>query len=427
MKGEIKMSAREIDRIQVMENLVRGEINGPQAANLIGVTARHVRRLKTKYIKHGPKGLVHQGRGRKSNRRMSSGEELKIAKIIETKYADFKPVLAHEKLSNLHGIDTSKETVRKIMIRHKIWTPRAGREKNKVHQMRPRRNCIGELVQLDSSPHRWFEDRREKCDLILFVDDAASNLMWAEFVESETTKAYMKAMKNYLMLHGKPLTLYTDKHSIFRVNTTRKYSVGIGDDNGLTQFGRAMKQLNIDHICAETAQAKGRVERAYETLQDRLVKEMRLKEISTIREGNRFLKKYLAEYNNKFGVAPASKAVVHRPLMPEENLDEILCIHEERVLSKNLEVQYKNKLYQIQVKPGYEYMLKKARVTVKEKLNGEIVIEYKKRNLDYKIHSKRDGAKIVASKNINKFVDGAKESQPKIFRFNLFGRTFLLC
>lgn len=422
------MSAKELSQIQIMEKLKRGELTAPQVAEMIGLSTRQVHRRKAKYLKEGPKSLVHKGRGQHSNRKIDKKEEVRIVKILEAEYSDFKPTFAHEKLVEIHGVKISKETVRKIMIDNKIWIPKSRKKKARIHQMRKRRSCRGELVQTDASPHAWFEDRRDICDLVLFVDDATSDILWAEFAESETTKAYMEALWGYTLKEGKPLALYSDKHSIFRINTTRKHSVGIEDNNGLTQFGRAMKQLEIELICAETAQAKGRVERAFKTLQDRLVKEMRLRGISTIEEGNKFLRTfYIEEYNRKFGVTPESETNVHRLLMPEEKLEEILCIQKQRVISKNLEVQYENKIYQIQVESRYEYTLRKQRVMMKEKLDGEILIEYKGRNLDYKIHGERPGTRIVNSKEINTTVDEITKNRPKVYRFNILGRTFLLC
>src|SRR5215212_7094974 len=246
----IAMSRREIDRMHVLRDMAAGRITASEAAQLMRLTRRHVFRLAKAYWERGPAALVSTRRGKPAER---------------------------------HGIHLGVETVRQWMLADGLWRDRKQRLKP-VHQPRYRRDCVGELVQIDGSEHGWFEDRGPPCTLLVFIDDATSRLMHLRFVPTESTFDYFEATRAYLQRHGKPVAFYSDKHSVFRVN--RKDAAG-GD--GMTQFGRALDQLNIDLICANAPQAKGRVERANGTLPDRLVKEMRLAGISTIEAGNQFL------------------------------------------------------------------------------------------------------------------------------------------
>src|SRR5664279_6380405 len=228
--------------------------------------------------------------------------------IVRERYADFGPTFAVEKLAELHGCSVSRETLRGWMIADGLWVDRRHRLAS-PHQPRRRRDCLGELVQIDGSEHAWFEDRGETCTLLAFVDDATSRLMQLRFVASESAFDYFRATRCYLEAHGKPVAFYSDKHGIFRVNA--KDAVG-GD--GITQFGRVLSELNIDIICANSPQAKGRVERAFATLQDRLVKELRLAGISTIAAANAWLPGFIADYNDRFGREPVNAKNLHRPL-----------------------------------------------------------------------------------------------------------------
>ena len=254
--------------------------------------------------------------------------------LVRERYADFGPTLAAEKLAELHGCAISRETLRVWMIAAGLWVDRRHRLPS-PHQPRRRRDCLGELVQIDGSEHAWFEDRAEKCTLLAFVDDATSRLMHLRFVASESTFDYFRATRSYLEAHGKPVAFYSDKHSIFRVNA--KDAAG-GD--GATQFGRALTELNIDILCANSPQAKGRVERAFGTLQDRLVKELRLAGISTVEAANTWLPGFIEDYNKRFGRAPANAKDLHRPLTAADDLDEILAWREERKVTRNLTLRY---------------------------------------------------------------------------------------
>ena len=219
------------------------------------------------------------------------------------------------------------------MIQAGLWLPRA--ERKRFHQPRHRREHVGELIQIDGCEHRWFEDRGPPCTLLVFVDDATSRLMALGFVPSESTFAYFEVLRRYLETHGKPVAFYSDKHSIFRVS---KEEAAGGD--GMTQFGRALAELNIEILCANSSQAKGRVERAHATLQDRLVKELRLAGISDLEAANAFLPGFIESYNSKFARPPARDLDLHRPLDGMNDLGDILCWRETRRVSRQLVVHY---------------------------------------------------------------------------------------
>ena len=250
----------------------------------------------------------HQGR--RSNNAIAPAVKAAALELIRTRYVDFGPTLAHEKLVELHGFGVSVETVRQWMIEAGLWRVKP-RRVVRVHQRRPRRACLGELVQADGSDHAWFEARGPRCTLIVYVDDATSRLLALRFVPSESTQAYMQTLREYLHEHGRPVALYTDKHGIFRVNHAER-------NGGLTQFTRALRTLDIEPIHAHSPQAKGRVERANGTLQDRLVKELRLRGIGDIHTANAFLPRFMADYNARFAIEPASALDAHRVLAQGE-------------------------------------------------------------------------------------------------------------
>ena len=247
-----------------------------------------------------------------------------------------------------------------------------------IHPYRERRACLGELVQLDGSPHRWFEDRSSSCTLLAFIDDATSRIMDGLFVDYEGTFNLFEATGHYLKIHGKPLAFYVDKHSTFKINRQATVEEDLRDKQARSQFSRAMDELNIDVICANSPEAKGRVENLFGTLQDRLIKEMRLKGISSKEEGTRFFREeYIPFHNNKFAVIPAEKANLHKPLLPADDLSRIFTVRSERIVSKDLIVHYKNSRYRLLPEAGYRHTLKKAKITVEENKEGKVSFRYK--------------------------------------------------
>lgn len=402
-KGHFKMSAKEIDRISVMEKLVNGKLKVKLAAATLQLSTRQVKRLKKRFGDFGPKGLIHKNRGRVGNRQISELEIERAIDIVAQNYADFGPTLALEKLKENHGVTFGRERLRLAMIAKGIWKVKKKRYVV-VHQQRRRRDREGELVQADGSPHLWFEDRGPYCTLLVFVDDATGKLKHLMFAKAETTNNYFVAIGAYICKFGKPAALYVDKHGVFRVNTRRSATASVDDANGLTQFGRAMQELNITLIFANSPQAKGRVEKINGTLQDRLVKELRLKGICTMEAANAFLDEFMDRFNRKFAVEPYNKQDAHRLLLPSENLDDILVKKETRVLSKNLEFTYKTKLYQLKVdRPGYS--MRHARVTVLEDIKGNIGVHYKGKELKYVVTKRLPDLKIADPKEIYQEVE----------------------
>jgi len=395
------MSNKEANRISILDRLNRKEIKQWQVSEILELSIRQVKRLIKNYRQQGAAGLIHGNRGRTSNRAIKQAEINQSLEIIKIKYSGFGPTLAHEKLMEANQITFSVETLRKAMIGVGLWTDKR-RRKMAVHQLRERRKCLGELVQIDGSPHKWFEDRGEACTLLVFIDDATSRLLWLEFAHSETTLAYFRAIKGYLLKSGKPLAFYSDQYSVFKVNAKG------GQIYEPTQFGRVMNQLTIKIICATTPQAKGRVERANQTLQDRLVKELRLEVINSMEQANQYLPQFMAKFNQKFAVIPASNFNTHRPLteIENKNLDQILVIEAERTLSKNLTCQFNGQIYQVQTKTS-GYALRNARVKITTDTDNQVRMEYRGRKLDFMVFNSLliPPAEIVGSKLVNSKID----------------------
>jgi transposase len=278
-RGLLIMSIEEIDRATVMEKVAEKRLKQSEAMRLLNLSKRQINRLVKAYRRDGASGLISKQRGCISNRKYSLEKKENIRAIIEKRYGDFGPKFAAEKLAEKHRIKISKETLRQWMIEWGLW--KAKRHKVvRIHQSRERRACFGELIQIDGSPHDWFEGRAPKCCLLVFIDDATSRIVGLRFEAAETTAGYFKLARECLEREGIPLAYYSDKYGVFRVN--------IPDAQGdrETQFGRACRTLDIQLICADRPQAKGRVERVNQTLQDRLVKEMRLLEINNMEAGN---------------------------------------------------------------------------------------------------------------------------------------------
>jgi hypothetical protein len=334
----ITMTMRELDRFKVIQDVADGRLRPWRAAERLGLTTRQIRRLVERLRAHGPTGLVSRRRSKPSNNRLDAMTADRAISIIRDRYADFGPTLACEKLYECHGVRLAKETVRRLMMDAGLWVPRRQRPP-KIHQPRARRACFGELVQIDGSDHPWFEDRAPACTLLVYVDDATSRLMTLHFTQTESTFSYFEATRAYIERHGKPGAFYSDKASVFRTTTPRKTG------NRVTHFGRAMYELNIDTFCANSSPAKGRVERANKTLQDRLVKELRLRGIGTLAEANAYAPAFIAAYNARFAKPPKSGFDAHRPLRADENLDLVLTWREPRKVTKSLTVQYDRVMY----------------------------------------------------------------------------------
>jgi transposase len=376
-KGLLAMSASERERSHVMRALSKGLLRQQEAAERLDLSVRQVKRLMRRWRALGDAGLVSRQRGRPSAQRMEASKRARIEELLRVKYPDFGATLAAEKLSEREGIEVSRETVRRIQM--DLGLARARRRRSaRVHSPRERRPRFGELIQIDGSPHDWFEGRGPRCTLIVFIDDATSRLTALQFAPVETTKAYLSALRAHVLAHGVPLDFYSDRHGIFRVNAKEAES---GD--GYTEFGRVAERLRIELIQATTPQAKGRVERANQTLQDRLIKEMRLRGVSDMAGAQAFSREFIELWNAKFANPPLQAADAHRPWTKDaEALDEALARREERVLSKALTFSVGGKVYCVKTN-GPGTALRGARITLLHFQDGAMRIDYKNRSLPY--------------------------------------------
>lgn len=377
MEKIISMTQKELSVYDYMLKVKDKTMSQIEAAKLLNISDRHFRRLLKAYKEKGAIALISKKRGKPSNHRLSEKLYQKTINLIKTKYPDFGPTLACEKLYENHKIKISVETLRLWMIKENLWDKKR-RKKIELHQSRLRRSHEGELIQVDGSPHAWFENRSDKCILLGYIDDATSKIKHLKFVVSESTESYFKTLIEYLLINGKPKSFYTDRLNVFKINNDK---TGYRKE-GLTQVGRALKELGIELICANSPQAKGRIERLFSTLQDRLIKELRLKNISSIEDGNKYLPEFIKKYNEQFSVAARAKENLHEKV-EEDKIIRAFRYKEERKLSKNLELSYNNRILQIKTnKPAY-FMIK-AKVIVIEDLNGNIEIELHGKQLQYK-------------------------------------------
>lgn len=402
-----QMSQKEVKRLEIIVLLKDKRLSQREGALRLGVSERQLRRLLRAYEANGAQGLVSRQRAKASNRQLPPKLKLEALELIKMQYHDFGPTLAQEKLLERNGIRLSVETVRQLMIAGQVWDPKVTHEK-KVHGRRLRREYYGEMIQIDGSIHDWFEGRAPKCTLIVFIDDATSRIGLLRFYPAETTDAYMNAMWLYIHKHGIPMSTYSDKHGVFKVNMKDAKS-----GCGATQFGRAMKDLGVELIFAHTPQAKGRVERANKTFQDRLVKEMRLRGINDMEAANAFLDEYTEKHNAQFAVTPAKDKDAHVQINEDNELETIFSIKHERIVSKQLTVQHNNKIYQIE-EPDKRHRLRQARVTVCEERSGKITILHGKTALFFTVYNKSMqlcetyDAKAIEAKQIKRIPFGIK-------------------
>jgi len=376
MGGEfLTMSALERERASVLRQVAARLITQETAGERLGLSVRQVKRLYRVWKRLGDAGLVSRQRGRVSPRRMEASLRGRIETLLKAKYPDFGPTLAAEKLCELERIDVSREAVRRIQVALGLARVRRRRAK-RVHSPRERRPRFGELIQIDASPHDWFEGRGPRCALIVFIDDATSRLTALQFSPTETTVAYLCALRAHVLAHGVPLAFYSERNCIFRVNAKEAES---GD--GFTQFGRVAERVKIELIQASTPQAKGRVERANQTLQDRLIKEMRLRGVSDIPAAQAFAREFMEIWNDKFAKPPLDSTCAHRPWTAgAEALEKALARREQRVLSKALTFSVGGKVFCVKTN-GPGTALRGARVTILHFLDGTMRVEYKDRSL----------------------------------------------
>jgi Winged helix-turn helix len=392
-----------------MIDLADGRTRVEDAAALMDLQRRQVYRLLDAFRAHGPDALISKRRGRPSNRAHGAAFRQTCLGIVRDRYEDFGPTLAAEKLAEVHGLPIGVETLRQWMIDDGIWVRRRDRIK-RVHQPRHRRDCLGELVQVDGCEHWWFENRGPQCTLLVFVDDATSRLMHLSCVASESAFAYFQATRIYLEDHGKPIALYSDKHSVFRTNKPEQ------TEGGMTQFGRALHELNIDILYANAPQAKGRVERAHKTLQNRLVKELRLAGANDIEAGNALLPVFMADYNRRFAKPARNDKDLHRRLAPHDDLDGSFAWRVERTVTQSLTVQYDRVMFILEPNE-ITRALPRKKVTVYDFPDGRIEVRHQGLALPYRTFdriTRVDQGAIVENKRLSEALEMCRAMQAEL-------------
>ncbi|CVI63241.1 ISNCY family transposase (plasmid) [Agrobacterium leguminum] len=405
--GLIAMSERDLQRIEVLSKVMAGRMTLVSAAHVLDLSTRQVRRLLDRISTGGAASIRHKAIGRPSNNRISDGVRDYAVTLVRERYVDFGPTLAAEKLAERDGLRVSRETLRSWMVDAGLWLSRE--QRRTFHQPRLRREAYGELVQIDGSEHRWFEDRGDPCSLLVFVDDATGKLMQLRFVRSESAFTYFEALELYLKRHGAPVAFYSDKHSVFRV--AKKDAKG---GQGMTQFGRALCELNIEILCANSSQAKGRVERMNRTLQDRLVKELRLAGIRDMETGNAFLPGFMEHYNQRFAIVPARSEDLHRPMnLAPDRLQEILCKREQRYVGSQLTFSYERKRIMLE-ETEVTRSLAGRYVETYAYADGRLDVRWKGCSLPYRVFDKDQRvthAAITENKRLSDVLAYIKERQ----------------
>jgi hypothetical protein len=383
------MSVKELRRAHVIRQTMEKKLTQVQAGTVLGLTTRHVRRLIERVAQAGDQGLTHRGRGKPSNRRIPEKVQTKALTLYAQRYGDFGPTLAAEKLAERHGITLSAETVRGWLLAKGVT--HFQRRKRPHRAWRERKAHVGELVQLDGSHHDWLEGRGPRCVLMAYIDDASSRV-YARFYAYEGTIPAMDSFQRYIQHYGIPLAIYADKHSTYHSSAEPTVAEQLAGVEPMSQFGRALGELGVELIPAHSPQAKGRVERLFKTVQDRLIKEMRLAGISTLEEANRFLEEYLPIYNQRFSVQPVQPADLHRPRPASRELDRSLCIKTTRCLRRDWTVAHHGHLYQVQT------TVRATHVQVEERVDGTMQMTHKGRALVYHAITARPVKAVEAKK-----------------------------
>jgi hypothetical protein len=375
-RNRVSMSQRERDVLKVMQPVLDGERTQAEAARLLRRSVRQVRRVQQKLEAGGDAALVHGLRGKPSNHRHASPLRKQVLEAYRSRYPDFGPTLAREKLAG-DGLHVGVETLRRWLLAEGLWERRRHRDPHRSR--RPRRSCFGELVQMDASIHDWLEGRGEEVVLITMIDDATSRVV-ARFYPAGTVESHMDLLERWLRKYGRPLALYTDRHSIFEPHEKGR---PLADPDAKTQFGRALEELDIELIRAHSPQAKGRVERSFGTAQDRWVKELRLAKAKTCASANAVLEKVVPDHNRRFARAAPKPADAHRRLGARHRLESILSIQSGRVVSNDYVVRFENRFYQLlpPVYPGE----RGGRVVVEVRRDGSVAIRFGQRELPYRL------------------------------------------
>ena len=404
----ISMTEKELVKYDVILALIDKKINGTDASKQLDLSIRQIGRLKKKVNASGAEGLIHAGRGQDSNRKLDPETIKNVEIFLLGKYNGFGPTFAAEKLDEIDGIKIGKETVRGIMNRIGTWEIRQRKNGGFKHVWRARKENFGEMQQFDGSYHIWFGDE-ESC-LLLSVDDATGKITHAVFDINESTKSVFKFWMGYFKKNGLPLSIYLDKFSTYKIN----HKNAVDNKEMLTQFQRAMNQVGVNPITAHSPEAKGRVERMFETLQDRLVKELKLAGITTADEANKFLIEYIPKFNAKFGVVPKRRNNLHKKLGKEisEMLPQIFSIQNTRVVNNDYTIMFENNYFQLDQKQSTT-VYKKDVVMIECHLNGEIKICSKSKYLNYTVLPERP-KKVIDIKLAALTRQGHKPYKPPI-------------
>jgi hypothetical protein len=365
--------------LKVLQQVEEGHLKQVEAARRLRLTDRQVRRLQVRLRQQGDGGIVHGLRGRPSNRKIPARLRQRVVRELrQARYAGFGPTLAAEHLAR-SGMVVSRETLRNWMSVAGLWRRRS-RQLKAVHVWRPRRTAFGELVMMDSSPYRWLEERGPACHLIALIDDASSRV-WGRLVEQDGTEENLRTLGGWLERYGRPLALYTDKNSLFVTSRPVQWQEQLRGEPARTRFGRALAELGIEWIAGHSPQAKGRIERLFGTLQDRLVKEMRIQQIATLEQANRFLEMtFWPFWQQRFAVATATVVNAHRPLQRAQRLEEILSVREARTVAADHTVSWQGQRWGVwreDVCAG----LRGARVEIERRLDGSHWLRFRGRYL----------------------------------------------
>src|SRR3990167_8314083 len=397
-----------MEQAKVLDLIISMDMSQEDGARILKISSRQVRNKLKAYRKEGIKSLVHKNRGKASNKKWDRGKEKLAIELLKGEWFGFGPTFAAEKLFELHAIKISREALRKSMIKHGLWIVKGRKIKHRIR--RPRKPCFGIMIQLDGSPHDWFEKRASKCTLLVFIDDATSKIVWLEFAKSESVEDVMKATWNYFTAYGLPTSFYTDYGSVFSVNTNNP------ERDKITQFERALKELDIEIIHAHSPQAKGRVERSNRTHQDRLCKELRLRNICTMEDANRFLhEEYMEKHNIKFAKEPADSTNVHRSVK-NINLNNIFCIKEERKLQNDFTILYQTRIFQLEAQQK-TIIKPKNEITVNKHLHGSIRLSIRKVDLYFKEINERSKMKEEVKIRKFKYNKPTENSRKSLSRF----------
>jgi transposase len=389
----IIMSMQEVRRLKAVQSSIDGHVTQKTVAAILGLSERQVRRLVRDVREHGDSGIIHALRGRPSNRRIPEATRKRTLSLYQRRYPDFGPTLATEKLLECDGVKISDETLRRWLIEAGFWKKR--RKSSGFRQWRPRKECFGQMVQMDGSHHAWLEGRGSKLVLMAYIDDA-TNTIYGKFYDYEGTMPAMDSFKGYVRKYGLPMSVYLDRHTTYKSPRKLTEWEEVAGIESLSQFERALKELGVAVIHALSPQAKGRIERLFGVLQDRLVKEMRLKNVKTKEEANAFLKEYLPRYNERFGVCPANEADAHVMLPRQVDLNRYLCIKTERTIRNDNTIALDGRLYQLEERGG-------KKVIVEERLDGSLRMISTGVSLKYREITQRPKREVVPKTDARAF------------------------